>query len=638
MRYDPDQCAHCGSLPTGYVTSQIGLTSAGKFSDDDSFFFCSDKCAIVELNRQIDSRFAIGKTIDDDAEYNRLITDSERYLANQLPPGRLHSNEEVARVDQLKEKELANLRRFGNWWHDMRDASFSAALQKVRAQFAAQEHSARETEQSERYQDDHLRLLKMDADGQIAQTKYETQRHITEVFAEIDERELQERIVRRDIPDKIRYEHTHILGPSGSGKTTLIQDLILADLAQPDPPAIVIIDPKGLMVERISKLAIFADRLKDRLVIVDPTHEPLPALNMFEPPPKGTENQVISNFAFIFSQAGVPFTGKMLPVFMFAVRLMFTIPRANLFTFMDLFDDTAKDRKFQPYIDRLPDPAAQRFFANDFYASNYADTKPQVKSRLYQIISRPELVAMFNAPESKLDMFDCLQQRKIVLVNTGLMKLGPTGSQLLGRFVISSTLNAAYRRSLIPRSQWTAAYLYIDEFQDFADEEKTPELLRLAREYNLGVVLAHQNMHCNELNDSLRTTISTNTSIKYCSSPEASDQSYMARDLRCDTDFLKVHTTTGTFATFARGMGLQHPFLTTVEFGNIEQQPQMSDEAHSPVISNAKTFLAASETHKAPVGALHEYGWSPAVADDQPSISQQETKLDDRHTTKPTTW
>ena len=36
---------------------------------------------------------------------------------------------------------------------------------------------------------------------------------------------------------------------------------------------------------------------------------------------------------------------------------------------------------------------------------------------------------------------------------------GRVVSQLLGRFIISSTLNAAYRRSLIPRSQWNPAYL-----------------------------------------------------------------------------------------------------------------------------------------------------------------------------------
>ena len=99
--------------------------------------------------------------------------------------------------------------------------------------------------------------------------------------------------------------------------------------------------------------------------------------------------------------------------------------------------------------------------------------------------------------------------------------------------------------SLAPLSrsqQWTPAFLVIDEFQDFADEEKTPEMLRLAREYNLGVVIAHQNMFCAELNDDIRNAISTNTSIKYAASPEGGDLNYMARDMRCEPDFLKTQT------------------------------------------------------------------------------------------------
>jgi hypothetical protein len=563
MRFDPERCAHCGGPPRTFQ-SQYGLSPEGRMSPDEKFFFCSDECLAKEINRHLPTEVAIGKTIGDDAEYRRLLKERDAYFERCWPRHVLYSNEELAEKAKDEAEEQAIITRYEDDWLRTRDQGIKSAIDAISQTWKAQEAFVR------RQRDEERRL------------------------AEEAQRAFEQSILPRPIPD-------HILGPSGSGKTTLIQELVLADLGKPDPPAIVIIDPKGLLVDRISKLALFADRLKDRLVIVDPTREPLPALNMFEPPPKGTDNQVISNFAYIFSQANAALTAKMRPPFMFAVRLMFTIPGANIFTLMDLFDDDPKQRAFQKHIDRLPDEASRRFFANDFYSSTYGETRGQIKSRLYEIIARPELTEMFNAPVRRLDMFECLQRKKIVLVNTGMLKLGPTGSQLLGRFIISSTLNAAYRRSLIPRSQWNAAYLYIDEFQDFADQEKTPELLRLAREYNLGVILAHQNMHCLELNDSLRTTISTNTSIKYCSSAEAIDQAYMARDLRCDTDFLKNYTTTGTFATFARGMTLQHPFLTTVQFGNIDQQPQMSQSLHQAILSDARNALAVPP--QAPKGA-----------------------------------
>ena len=63
-------------------------------------------------------------------------------------------------------------------------------------------------------------------------------------------------------------------------------------------------------------------------------------------------------------------------------------------------------------------------------------------------------------------------------------------------------------------------------------------MTRLAREYNLGITLAHQNMFCTELTESMRSAISTNTTVKYCASPEGADRNVMARDMRCEPEFL----------------------------------------------------------------------------------------------------
>ena len=206
-----------------------------------------------------------------------------------------------------------------------------------------------------------------------------------------------------------------------------------------------------------------------------------------------------------------------------------------------------------------------------------------------------------------LSIFDCLQQRKMVLINTAMPQLGSKASQLLGRYFIAATLNAAFARAAIPKSQWTPAFLIIDEFQDFADEAKTPELLRLAREYNLGVIIAHQNMFCAELNDDIRNAISTNTSIKYASSPEGGDLNYMARDMRCDPDFLKTMTKQGSIAKFAcsvRGMNLTHPFIDKVELGYIDRWPKMPSDRYELAKEAQRDALKADpkpEPSKSPV-------------------------------------
>jgi hypothetical protein len=136
-------------------------------------------------------------------------------------------------------------------------------------------------------------------------------------------------------------------------------------------------------------------------------------------------------------------------------------------------------------------------------------------------------------------------------------------------------LSAAFARG----KSGPPAFLYVDEFQDFVDEEATPRHLRLAREYNLGMILAHQQVYCNEFNDSIRSSVSS-TTIKYCSKVFGQDRSYMLRDLGCEEAFLDAQTPdhknhTVKFACVLKG---QPPVSVAVDYPNIVPSMQM-DEA-----------------------------------------------------------
>ena len=359
--------------------------------------------------------------------------------------------------------------------------------------------------------------------------------------------------------------------------------------------------PKGLVVERLSKLQIF----KDRAVVVDPLDAP--ALNLFQTLGRDPA-QLISDFSYIFSTTKQKLTGKQTTCFSFCARLLFTLQSANLITLLDLLDDRRDKRPpnliFQDAIPKLPD-MARRFFEQDYYSQNYASTREEIKARVYGVAQNEILAAMFNAKTRKLDIAKCIRERKIVLVNTRMTQLAED-HQTLGRYIIALVQDAI--QSVKPAHP---VYLVIDEFQEFADAEKTPRLLRLLREYNGGAVIAHQNMFCAELDEATRTAISTNTSIKYASSPEGQDLNYMARDLRCDPDWLKAQHKSETHAKFAcyvRGMGLTHPFIVHSEFGWIEKWPKMSDEDYRVLRATNKAALEdmrllslkRPETHKPP--------------------------------------
>ena len=441
-------------------------------------------------------------------------------------------------------------------------------------------------------------------DGAVEEHRNIVHKFVMEKIGEDAERSRQEREWNelravKPIPEKLRFEHTHILGPSGSGKTSLILDIILRDLNEDSPPAYIIIDPKGELVDQISRLAEFNNSWKDRLVIVDPLDSP--ALNVFQSSGRNPA-QIISTFSYIFSTTRQTLTGKQDTCFAFCISLLFKISRSNLFTFLDLLDDrTVKDKPSDPQftstisnLTKHYEQAMRRFFEVDFYSPSYRSTRTEIKTRLWEVLKDEHLFAMLNATERRLDIAECIRDRKIVLVNTRMATL-KIGHQTLGRYILSLAVDAIQSRVDIPEEEWHPVYLVIDEFQEFADEIKVPEMLRLIRVYKAGAILAHHNMYCTEFNDDIRTAISTNTSIKYATSPRGKDLNYVVRDFQCDPDFLtKECVKTDTHGRFdCYFTGLQYPFLHEFPFGHIDDFPKMSDDDYRLLRQANKDNLTA---------------------------------------------
>ena len=84
------------------------------------------------------------------------------------------------------------------------------------------------------------------------------------------------------IPRRAYSEHGALFAKSGHGKTQTLRTILSAFFQEEDPPALFIMDSLGSLIEDIDKLEVFATRLKDRLVILDPTDERPPALNLFK--------------------------------------------------------------------------------------------------------------------------------------------------------------------------------------------------------------------------------------------------------------------------------------------------------------------------------------------------------------------
>lgn len=392
------------------------------------------------------------------------------------------------------------------------------------------------------------------------------------------------------IPFPVRFEHTHIVGGSGHGKTQLLQLSILRDLEASieDNRAVVVLDSQGDLIRNISRLSLFApddpSGLADRLLIVDPTDVEYPvALNMFDFDRGGMErlplvererllNATVDLYQYFFGALlGAELTARQGIIFKYIARLLLEVPDATIHTFRELMED---GEPFRPYMTQLP-PTARAFFETRFFDRTFSETKKQVLTRLWGVLSNATFDRMFSHPRSKVDMHWALQDGKIVLVNTAKDLLGSEGASILGRFFIALFARAAQRRAVVPQHERNPAFVYVDEAADYFDEN-IDHLLNQARKYKVGMVLAHQNL--DQLSTSLRASIFASTSIKYAGGVSSRDATVFASEMRSEREFLesmRKHDRTTTFACHVRNV-TPRALAVSVPLGVVEREPTMA--------------------------------------------------------------
>ena len=401
-------------------------------------------------------------------------------------------------------------------------------------------------------------------------------------------------------PDKVRFEHMHILASTGHGKTQTLQHLIVQDLQRPpdEVPSMVILDSQGDMLNTIKRLSLFDPTIEStlarRLLIVDPSDVHFaPALNLFDIQSdrlsrydQRDREQVLAGIIEIYDYIfggllGAELTQKQAMVFRFLAQLMLAIPGSTIHTLRDLLIDAT------PYMDHVAKlPATARgFFETQFFAHGYKATREQILRRLYGVLQNPSFERMFASTNNRLDLFNVLNEGGIVLVNTAKDFMKTESSSIFGRYIVALTFKAAMERAILPEAQRRPTFLWIDEASEYFDGN-IDNLLIQARKFKLGVVMAHQ--YLGQLPRGLPASLMTNTSIKLAGGISDKDARVLAPEMRTDADFLtgmikeQGHT---TFAAFVRNVTPQAMRLTT-PFGTAENLPRMPEE-HFQVLLNA---------------------------------------------------
>lgn len=400
-----------------------------------------------------------------------------------------------------------------------------------------------------------------------------------------------------DIPEERRFEHMHIIAGSGHGKTQTLQYFIskdLEDVARGDK-SVVVIDSQGDMIRTILGAKVLPP---ERIVLIDPEDIEFPvALNLFSVGQDRLDgytaldrerltNSIIELYDYVLgSLLSAGMTSKQNVVFRYVTRLMFHIPDATIHTLRELMESGGA-KKCQRHIDRL-DATARRFFETEFDSREFTSTKQQVLRRLYGVLENQTFERMFSHPASKFDMFTEMNRGKLVLVNTAKSLLKEQGTEVFGRFFIALIAQAAQERATLPEWDRLPCMVYIDEAQDYFDEN-IGIILSQARKYKVGMVLAHQ--YLGQLGNGLQEAFEANTSIKLAGGVSARDARALAGQMGADPDLI-ARQPKGSFATYIRGL-TERAVPMSFPFFTLESLPKTTNDDREAIRSYSRSRYA----------------------------------------------
>lgn len=408
------------------------------------------------------------------------------------------------------------------------------------------------------------------------------------------------------IPETARFEHLHMIAGSGHGKTQTLQFLISRDL--PDilrgDKSVVVIDSQGDLIRTI----LAAKHLPpDRIVLIDPEDIAFPvSLNLFSVGQDRLDtydaldrerltNSIIELYDFVLgSLLSAGMTSKQSVVFRYVTRLMFYIPDATIHTLRELMEPGGAER-YRAEIATL-EPTARRFFDTEFDSKEFTATKAQVLRRLYGVLENRTFERMFSHPLSKFDMFTEMNQGKLILINTAKSLLKEQGTEVFGRFFIALIAQAAQERSTLPDYDRLPCLVYIDEAQDYFDEN-IGIILSQARKYRVGMTLAHQ--YLGQLSSGLQEAFEANTSVKLAGGVSARDARALAGSMGADPDMI-ARQPKGTFATYIRGL-TERAVPMSFPFFALEKFPRTSKEERDNIRAYSRQAYAEPVAGMSPV-------------------------------------
>jgi hypothetical protein len=304
------------------------------------------------------------------------------------------------------------------------------------------------------------------------------------------------------IPPEIRARHCYIAGASGTGKSTLLLNLILQDIAAGHGAGL--LDPHGDLVKAV--LRRIPETRIDDVVLFDAADKEYPfALNILEAHNEEERQRIVAETLMALERYFPASWGPRLEHIL-RYTLLTVLHAVSGATLADVELMLTDVEYRNAVLEKTTDLDLRRFWTHQFkhYPGNASDP---VLNKLSRFLLNHHVRNIVCQRRAAINFDWLLNDGKILLVNLSAGQLTEKVAGVLGSFLVTKIISAAFRRGKLPESERRPWYLFVDEFQNFMDLSiGFEQILAEARKYRL-VLAGLANQYVGQLSQGVRQAI-----------------------------------------------------------------------------------------------------------------------------------
>jgi hypothetical protein len=307
------------------------------------------------------------------------------------------------------------------------------------------------------------------------------------------------------IKAKDRLKHVYVIGKTGMGKSTLLENMAVQDIKGMEGMAF--IDPHGKTADLLLEY-VPPERVKD-VVYFAPFDTEFPiSFNVMEDVGEDKRHLVANGLMSAFKKIWVDaWSARMEYILNNILLALLEYPDSTLIGVNRMLADKSYRLKV---VANITDPSVKAFWVDEFekYGEKYMqEAGAAIQNKIGQFIANPLVRNLIGQPKSTFDIRKIMDEGKIMIINLSKGRVGEANANLIGSMLITKIYLAAMSRADKTEAELNKLpnfYLYVDEFQNFANESFA-DILSEARKYKLNLTVAHQ--YIEQMSDEVRAAV-----------------------------------------------------------------------------------------------------------------------------------